>query len=47
MEAWKTEIADKALANGVITDEAWLGKLDEPAPVWMVLALANKLKEVK
>jgi len=47
MEAWKTEIGEKALADGIITDKAWLGKLDEPAPVWMVLALANKLKEEK
>ena len=42
--AWKLEIADKALAAGIITDEAWKDKLDEAAPVWMVLALANKLK---
>lgn len=47
MGAWKTEIGEKALADGIITDKAWLDKLDEPAPVWMVLALANKLKEVK
>lgn len=47
VEAWKTEIAEKALANGVIADETWKNKLDEPTPVWMVLALANKLKEVK
>ena len=46
-DAWKTEIAEKALASGIITDKAWLDKLDEPAPVWMVLAIANKLKEVK
>ena len=42
--AWKLEIADKALAAGIITDEAWKDKLDDAAPVWMVLALANKLK---
>ena len=42
--AWKSEIADKALAAGIITDETWKQKLDEAAPVWMVLALANKLK---
>jgi len=42
---WKTAIFDKAFANGVITDEVWKTKLDEPAPVWMVLAVSNKLKE--
>ena len=47
MEAWKTEIAEKALVSGVIADETWKDKLDEPAPVWMVLAIANKLKEGK
>lgn len=45
--AWKAEIADKSIANGVIADSTWKNKLDEPAPVWMVLAIANKIKEGK
>jgi len=47
MEAWETEIADKALVIGIITDAMWKEKLDEAAPVWMVLALANKHKTCK
>ena len=38
--AWKIAIGEKALADKIITDPVWLGKLDEPAPVWMVLAVA-------
>ena len=44
LPAWKSEIADKALAASIITDEAWKNKLDEAAPVWMVLAIALNAK---
>ena len=42
--AWKLEIADKALAASIITDPSWKDKLDETAPVWMVLAAALNAK---
>ena len=35
---------DKALAASIITDPSWKDKLDEAAPVWMVLAAALNAK---
>lgn len=46
VEQWKLDIHDLALKNGVITSD-WTDKLDESAPVWMVLRVANALKEAK
>ncbi|WP_400163140.1 glycoside hydrolase family 73 protein [Brevibacillus sp. TJ4] len=40
---WKTELGKRALAEGLITSPEWLGKLDEPMPVWAVLAVALRL----
>jgi len=39
---WKVDFYNKAIAMGKITDTSWLQKLDEPAPVWLVLALATR-----
>lgn len=41
---WKQVIIQDALDSGLLTDSSWLEKADEPAPVWMVVALINKLK---
>ena len=41
---WKQEIHDRAKAEKIITDD-WSKKLDEPAPVWMVLATVLKAKK--
>lgn len=40
---WKYDIFETALQNGIITDEAWGGKLNEPIPTWAVFAIANNL----
>lgn len=40
---WKYDIFETALQNGIITDDAWGGKLNEPMPTWAVLAIANNL----
>lgn len=45
MEEWKQWIGEKALAKGIINDPQWLGKLDEPMPVWAVLELILKCVE--
>ncbi|WP_282935579.1 hypothetical protein [Paenibacillus sp. RC67] len=45
MEAWKQLIGEKALEKGIINDPQWLGKLDEPMPVWVVLELILKCME--
>lgn len=41
---WKQEIHDQAISAGIIKED-WSGKLDEPAPVWMVLAAVLNAKE--
>ena len=41
--AWKQELGVRALKEGLITSPDWLGKLDEPMPVWAVLAVALRL----
>lgn len=43
---WKVAIHEDALANGIITSD-WSAKLDDPAPVWMVLAVANNIKKAQ
>ena len=42
-KTWKEELGERALAEGLITSPEWLGKLDEPMPVWAVLAVALRL----
>lgn len=42
--AWKLEIYNKAMTASIITDPSWKDKLDEAAPVWMVLAAALNAK---
>ena len=42
--AWKLEIYNKAMTASIITDPSWKDKLDETAPVWMVLASALNAK---
>ena len=44
-EQWKIDFFEKAFKDGFITDASWLNKLDEPAPVWLVLALASRIKQ--
>jgi len=46
VEQWKLDIHELAKKNGIITSD-WTDKLDESAPVWMVLRVANALKEAK
>jgi lysozyme len=41
--AWKLDLGKRALKEGLITSPEWLGKLDEPMPVWAVLAIALRL----
>jgi len=40
---WKLELGKRALKEGLITSPEWLSKLDEPMPVWAVLAVALRL----
>lgn len=40
---WKRELGKRALKEGLITSPEWLSKLDEPMPVWAVLAVALRL----
>ncbi|MGG1659296.1 glycoside hydrolase family 73 protein [Brevibacillus sp. NRS-1366] len=41
--AWKLDLGKRALKEGLITSPEWLSKLDEPMPVWAVLAVALRL----
>jgi len=41
--AWKIDLATRALKEGLLTSPEWLSKLDEPMPVWAVLAIALRL----
>lgn len=41
--AWKLDLGTRALKEGLITSPEWLSKLDEPMPVWAVLAVALRL----
>lgn len=44
IEEWKINIIKQASSKGLIQDcEEWIRKANEPAPVWMVLAVANQL----
>ncbi|MGN7470092.1 glycoside hydrolase family 73 protein [Brevibacillus sp. SAFN-007a] len=40
---WKLDLGKRALREGLITSPEWLSKLDEPMPVWAVLAVALRL----
>ncbi|MED1916253.1 hypothetical protein P4V64_13090 [Bacillus thuringiensis] len=40
---WKLELGNRALQEGLLTSPEWLNKLDEPMPVWGVLAVALRL----
>jgi flagellum-specific peptidoglycan hydrolase FlgJ len=40
---WKLELGKRALKEGLLTSPEWLSKLDEPMPVWAVLAVALRL----
>ncbi len=40
---WKVDLGKRALKEGLITSPEWLSKLDEPMPVWAVLAVALRL----
>jgi hypothetical protein len=46
MESWKRELADKALELGLLKDPQWLNRLDEPMPLWVMLEIAIRLKDV-
>lgn len=41
---WKQQIHDDALSSGLIESD-WSTKMDEPAPVWMVLKVALEAKK--
>lgn len=41
--AWKLDLGTRALKEGLLTSPEWLSKLDEPMPVWAVLAIALRL----
>lgn len=41
--AWKVDLGTRALKEGLLTSPEWLSKLDEPMPVWAVLAVALRL----
>lgn len=46
MEAWKENLLNKAIKEGIIKDpHDWLTRLDEPMPIWAVLELAIQLIE--
>lgn len=40
---WKVDLGKRALTEGLLTSPEWLSKLDEPMPVWAVLAVALRL----
>lgn len=50
MEAWKVQLGEEALQKGIISDPHWLGRLDDPMPVWaalqMLLQLMEKLEQL-
>ena len=45
VEAWKIAFYEEALKQGLITDTAWKDRLNEPAPVWLVFALATRANQ--
>jgi len=40
---WKLDLGKRALKEGLLTSPEWLSKLDEPMPVWAVLAVTLRL----
>ncbi|MED1947310.1 MULTISPECIES: glycoside hydrolase family 73 protein [Brevibacillus] len=40
---WKLELGNRALQEGLLTSPEWLNKLEEPMPVWAVLAVTLRL----
>ncbi|MBW7474117.1 hypothetical protein K0T92_05130 [Paenibacillus oenotherae] len=45
MEHHKQELIQKLLGAGLIKDPQWLDRLDEPAPLWVVLEMMVKVLE--
>jgi hypothetical protein len=45
MEAWKLELAQKAIDMSILKDPQWLERLDEPMPVWAVIELVLQVIE--
>ncbi|WP_314590091.1 hypothetical protein [Paenibacillus terrigena] len=45
MDMKKRTIGLKAIEAGLIKDPEWLDRLDEPAPLWLILNIALQLKE--
>jgi N-acetylmuramoyl-L-alanine amidase CwlA len=43
IEDWKVKLFEECMANGIITDTSWREKMDEPAQVWMTMAMINNL----
>ncbi|MCG7406691.1 hypothetical protein MH117_04615 [Paenibacillus sp. ACRRX] len=46
MDNWKNELFRKAWEAGIIKDPQWCSRLDEPAPLWVMLDIALKLNEM-
>ncbi|QYR23738.1 hypothetical protein KZ483_13075 [Paenibacillus sp. sptzw28] len=45
MDDRKLELVQKLKDSGIIKDPQWLDRLDEPAPLWVVLDIMVKLME--
>lgn len=45
VEAWKIAFYEEAFKLGLITDTAWKDRLNEPAPVWLIFALATRANQ--
>lgn len=44
---WKRAIFDQAKAAGIVTSDEWLAKMDDAAPVWLVLATVINASKTK
>lgn len=42
--AWKKEAVDWLFREGLLTDEAWRKKLDEPVPLWALAVMLRRWK---
>ncbi|WP_195570835.1 hypothetical protein [Paenibacillus sp. 1001270B_150601_E10] len=45
MEAWKRNLYQQAVTSGLLKDPQWLDRLNEPAPLWVILEIALKLQD--
>ncbi|MBR2568791.1 MAG: hypothetical protein IKE34_06355 [Paenibacillus sp.] len=45
MEDWKRNLFEQALATGIVKDPQWLDRLNEPAPLWVILDIALRLRD--